>query len=152
MYCDLVQGALQTHPEESITSLARQKQLAYHTLYLFQVLLLDRGTTNGLLAHSDNDVGTLGSLPSAVDSGLLTSWLKKLNTPQDILLKRIIDVLPGHGTGISEINDDTRQALANVVRGFYLQDKRLVSMQAEMDMKWWASLTAKRLSVNHLSS
>ena len=36
-----------------------------HSLF-FQVLTLDRGTTHGLLAHGDNDVGTLGSLPNFV--------------------------------------------------------------------------------------
>ncbi|MCA9545639.1 MAG: coproporphyrinogen III oxidase, partial [Myxococcales bacterium] len=41
----------------------RATQLAYHTLYLFQVLTLDRGTTSGLLVHDQNDVGILGSLP-----------------------------------------------------------------------------------------
>ena len=46
--------------------LHRKKQLAYHTRYFYQVLLLDRGTTAGLLVHDDNDVGTLGSLPGQV--------------------------------------------------------------------------------------
>ena len=33
------------------------QQLAYHTLYLYQVLLMDRGTTAGLLVHDQNDLG-----------------------------------------------------------------------------------------------
>ena len=50
--------------------------------YLFQVLTLDRGTTHGLLAHSENDVGTLGSLPTVVDRQLLQSWMEKVSPPQ----------------------------------------------------------------------
>ena len=38
-----------------ITDADRAAQLAYHTLYLFQVLTLDRGTTSGLLIHDQND-------------------------------------------------------------------------------------------------
>ena len=36
------------------------------------------GTTHGLLAHSDNDVGTLGSLPMRADTNLLESWCEEL--------------------------------------------------------------------------
>jgi len=146
VYCDLVQAALSTHPTESIEPSVQEKQLAYHTLYLFQVLMLDQGTTTGLLAHSDNDVGTLGSLPVRVDSGLLKSWKSKVEPPQDILLQRIIDVLPGSGKGVSEIDTETRRALANVVRAYYKEDMQRVHNQASMDMKWWASLTEKRLA------
>lgn len=146
VYCDLVQAALSTHPTDSIEPSAQEKQLAYHTLYLFQVLMLDQGTTTGLLAHSDNDVGTLGSLPVRVDSGLLKSWKSKVEPPQDILLQRIIDVLPGSGEGVSEIDTETRRALANVVREYYKEDMQRVHNQASMDMKWWASLTEKRLA------
>ena len=65
---DAVAGASAPTEEE------RAAQLAYHTVYLFQVLTLDRGTTSGLLVHGDNDVGILGSLPSRVDRSLLASW------------------------------------------------------------------------------
>lgn len=147
-YSGFVQAALQAHPEGSITSSDRETQMAYHTLYLFQVLMLDRGTTAGLLAHSDNDVGTLGSLPNVVDSGLLTSWLSKVSpdTDHDVLLKRIVDALPGEGQGHSDVNSDTRGALANVVRNYYKEDMKRVSKQASMDMEWWAKLTEKRLA------
>ncbi|MDX8381305.1 MAG: coproporphyrinogen III oxidase, partial [Ghiorsea sp.] len=39
----------------------KANQLAYHTLYFFQVLTLDRGTTTGLLVHNQNDIGIMGS-------------------------------------------------------------------------------------------
>ena len=48
----------------------RQEQLAYHTLYVFQVLTLDRGTTSGILVHDQNDQGILGSLPQRDGSDL----------------------------------------------------------------------------------
>jgi len=41
----------------------KMRQLDYHTLYLFQVLTLDRGTTSGLLVHDQNDIGIMGSIP-----------------------------------------------------------------------------------------
>jgi coproporphyrinogen III oxidase len=73
-YCAIVQEALDTHEESAITAEDRATQLAYHTLYFFQVLTLDRGTTHGVLAHNQNDVGTLGSLPSRIDPELLAAW------------------------------------------------------------------------------
>jgi coproporphyrinogen III oxidase len=144
-YCELVQGALHAHPMESITASDRAKQLAYHTMYLFQVLTLDRGTTHGLLAHNDNDIGTLGSLPSAVDGALLASWKAKLAPPQDLLLQRIIDVLPARDKGVSEITTPTRAALAATVRQYYREDMTRTRKQADMDMKWWAEQTPRRL-------
>jgi coproporphyrinogen III oxidase len=68
----IVGDALRAHMSTSADD--RQRQLAYHTLYLFQVLTLDRGTTSGLLVHDQNDVGILGSLPSQIDRALLASW------------------------------------------------------------------------------
>jgi hypothetical protein len=65
-YVSLVKRAISAHPSTTVTEADQQQQLEYHTLYLFQVLMLDRGTTHGILAHSDNDVGTLGSIPMAV--------------------------------------------------------------------------------------
>jgi coproporphyrinogen III oxidase len=146
IYCDLVQNALQSHSEDSIAPDARSQQLAYHTLYFFQVLMLDHGTTTGLLAHSDNDVGTLGSLPQKVDGQLLTAWMGKLSSPQDMLLKRILDVLPAHGEGVSELTPDIRKALCDVVRSYYKEDMVRTKLQGSMDMQWWASLTANRLA------
>jgi len=92
-YAGLVQKQLDAHPQATITAEDRARQLHYHTLYLFQVLTLDRGTTHGLLAHDENDVGTLGSLPNHVDRALLQSWLPNVPAPQDELLKQVIAIL-----------------------------------------------------------
>ena len=48
----------------------------------------------GLLAHDQNDVGTLGSLPCAVDRALLQSWLASASAPRDELLRRVVEVIP----------------------------------------------------------
>eukprot|EP01043_Picozoa_sp_COSAG02_P036624 COSAG02_NODE_2695_length_8214_cov_12.071842_1_plen_340_part_00 len=73
-YADVAQHALNAHADMTITAEDRARQLVYHTLYFFQVLTLDRGTTHGILAHNQNDVGTLGSLPSRIDPDLLAAW------------------------------------------------------------------------------
>ena len=105
-------------------------QLAYHTLYLFQVLTLDRGTTSGLLVHDQNDVGILGSLPSHVASALLGMWLTKMPTPQEKLLQDIIDCLPGGDENISEINETVKANLAQAVRKHYQTHPKALSLQA----------------------
>ena len=74
-YLEILQSALATYPDAD--DAARAEQLAYHTLYLFQVLTLDRGTTSGLLVHDQNDLGIMGSLPARVDRDLLASWRSK---------------------------------------------------------------------------
>jgi coproporphyrinogen III oxidase len=121
------------------------------------VLTLDRGTTHGLLAHSQNDVGTLASLPGAIDRSLLTEWLQKLeqgsgnvsHKPQDLLLREVLKVFPAAGAegaaGAagpvlgSPVTDESRKALANAVRTHYRAHREAVKMQADMDMKWWAA-------------
>ena len=105
-----------------------QQQLNYHTLYLFQVLTLDRGTTSGLLIHNQNDVGIMGSIPSHVSRHLLQSWLPKMQTPQNELLKAIIDCLP-EGE-VAAVEDDTKQKLADAVRAHYLKHPEAIDMQA----------------------
>ena len=75
-YAEVTQQALDAHADTTITAEDRARQLAYHTLYFFQVLTLDRGTTHGILAHNQNDVGTLGSLPSRIDPELLALWCR----------------------------------------------------------------------------
>ena len=66
---------------------------------IFQVLLMDRGTTAGLLVHDQNDVGILGSLPPQVDKNLLSSWGSRLTAPQDVLLKPFIKRDAPNGRG-----------------------------------------------------
>jgi coproporphyrinogen III oxidase len=103
-------------------------QLAYHTLYLFQVLTLDRGTTSGLLVHNQNDVGILGSLPAQIDKNLLASWQSRMEPPQDKLLDRILSALPR--TGVCTLDDATKQKLADAVRSHYLTHPEALDLQA----------------------
>ena len=65
-YLGLVLNYKQDLPE--VREDEKAQQLAYHTLYFFQVMTLDRGTTAGLLVHDENDEGTLGSF--------LLGWIK----------------------------------------------------------------------------
>lgn len=95
------------------------KQLDYHTLYLFQVLTLDKGTTAGILAHSQNDIGTLGSLPAYINVDLLREWLRLTKDQQQALLQSIIDLFPNQGK--VKIDDITKQAIAETLRAFYLK-------------------------------
>jgi len=103
-------------------------QLAYHTLYFFQVLTLDRGTTTGLLVHDQNDVGIMGSLPAYVDRELLRSWLTRMDSPQDQLLDALIAVLPD--TAPALVDADVKQKLAAVVRAHYKTCPQAIAMQA----------------------
>jgi len=109
---------------------AEQKavQLAYHTLYFFQVLTLDRGTTTGLLVHDQNDVGILGSLPPCVDKNLLGSWRSRMPAPQDRLLDRLLASLPNQGVCI--IDDGIKQQLADAVRSHYETYPAALELQA----------------------
>lgn len=110
----------------------RAAQLAYHTVYLFQVLTLDRGTTSGLLIHDQNDVGILGSLPARVDPGLLRAWLERMPVPQDELLRSIIAALPGEAP--VEVDRARRQALAHAVRDHYRAHPEALALQAAGDV------------------
>lgn len=92
-------------------------QRAYHTVYLFQVLTLDRGTTSGLLIHDQNDVGILGSLPAVVDAALLRSWADHVPQVQASLVHALADALGG---GVeAEVSEARKQAMARVVREHY---------------------------------
>ncbi len=108
---------------------AREAQLAYHTLYLFQVLTLDRGTTSGLLVHDQNDVGILGSLPSHIDRGLLASWRSRVAAPVDRLVDDLLAALPA-GSGKVEVDDPSKRALATAVRTFYRAHPEALELQA----------------------
>jgi len=106
----------------------KAKQLAYHSLYFFQVLTLDRGTTTGLLVHNQNDVGIMGSLPTYVDRDLLQSWVNQMPEPQDKLLQALVDVLPQ--TSPALVDEKVKQKLAQVVRNHYQQHPQAIAMQA----------------------
>ncbi|HKJ83331.1 MAG TPA: coproporphyrinogen III oxidase [Mariprofundaceae bacterium] len=103
-------------------------QLAYHTLYLFQVLTLDRGTTTGLMVHDQNDLGIMGSLPARVDRDLLASWAERMPAPQDELLKGIIEALPEENP--AAVDAATKQRLAAAVRSHYRTHPEAMEMQA----------------------
>lgn len=106
----------------------RALQLAYHTLYLFQVLTLDRGTTSGLLVHSNNDVGVLGSLPSHVDPVLLARWRGAMPAPQEQLLDALIAALsPGCPSPVTE---DAKRRLAQACRRHYQRFPSALELQA----------------------
>jgi len=110
------------------TDAQRLAQLAYHTLYFFQVLTLDRGTTTGLLVHNQNDVGIMGSLPARVDSELLRSWVGRMQSPQDQLLNALIASLPDSSP--VQLEEAVKKDLAAVVRKHYRSHPEAMNMQA----------------------
>ena len=110
----------------SCSSREIQAQLEYHTLYLFQVLTLDRGTTSGLLIHNQNDIGIMGSLPAYVDRDLLLSWAQKVDFPQDRLVTSIVNAINIEGN----INAPAKVKLAGVVRAHYKKYPEALKLQA----------------------
>jgi len=110
----------------------RARQLAYHTLYFFQVLTLDRGTTTGLLVHNQNDVGIMGSLPTFVDRALLSSWIERMQSPQHQLLEALLAVLPD--TSPALVDACVKQKLAAAVRRHYTTFPEAIAMQASGDI------------------
>jgi len=129
-YTDILGDALRRAP--SVTVADEAAQLAYHTLYFFQVLTLDRGTTTGLLVHDQNDIGILGSLPPRVNRTLLASWLDRMQPPQDSLLESLLAALPQDA--ICTVDADTKQRLAQAVRAHYRAHPEALSMQASADI------------------
>jgi len=123
-YVNIITNAFKRRTE--ISQEAKQQQLDYHTLYLFQVLTLDRGTTSGLMIHNQNDVGIMGSLPTFVNRELLHSWSKKVQVPQDKLVKTIVDAIGEKG----EIDVLTKMKLAQAVREHYDVHPEAMAMQA----------------------
>ncbi|NOR54641.1 MAG: coproporphyrinogen III oxidase [Sulfurovum sp.] len=125
-YCDIVASKLDAYPSYSQED--KEEQLAYHTLYLFQVLTLDRGTTSGLLVHDQNDVGIMGSIPSHVNRELLASWVEKMPTPQEKLVLSLLEALPN--VLPTPVDEKTKKALAQAVRTHYKKYPEALSMQA----------------------
>lgn len=125
-YCNLLFCTISKHPKPNVNDY--NKQLAYHTLYLFQVLTLDRGTTSGILVHDQNDIGILGSLPAKINRALLASWQTLMIEPQDLLLKALLSAIPEQSS--CTITDDIKQALALSVRKHYQQYPEAISLQA----------------------
>ena len=123
-YIDIITNAYETRTDLSKKHF--QEQLDYHTLYLFQVLTLDRGTTSGLLIHSQNDVGIMGSLPTLINRDLLASWADKVSAPQNELVKSLVSVINDEGI----IDVRTKERLALAVREHYKKYPEALSMQA----------------------
>ena len=130
-YLSILRGRAQA--AEAVQDEDRRAQLAYHTLYFFQVLTLDRGTTSGLLVHDQNDLGILGSLPGRVDPELLASWRSAMPTIQAPLLDAILSVLPKDGP--AWINDQQKRELARIVRAHYRQHPHALEAQASADRR-----------------
>jgi coproporphyrinogen III oxidase len=123
-YCELLARPL----DGAATDEQRQAQLEYHTVYLFQVLTLDRGTTSGLLIHDQNDEGIMGSLPARVDRARLASWAPLAPAPQGELVLALADTLAEAPS--STVDAATKRALAAVVRSHYRRHPEAIDQQA----------------------
>lgn len=123
-YVDIISNAFETRKTFSVQDI--KKQLDYHTLYLFQVLTLDRGTTSGLLIHNENDVGIMGSLPKFVNKKLLICWIENMEEIQKTLLENIINSIDDNGV----INTQTKEKLAQVMRNHYKNNPDALKYQA----------------------
>lgn len=123
-YIDIITEALKNRC--SFSSKEISMQLKYHTLYLFQVLTLDRGTTSGLLIHNENDLGIMGSLPAYVDKVLLFSWAHNVPAPQDELVKELANAINTEG----RIDNSTKLQLAYIIREHYKKYPEALELQA----------------------
>ncbi len=117
---------IRTRMKEEYTQADKDQQLAYHTLYLFQVLTLDRGTTSGLLVHDENDVGIMGSIPSHVDRDLLLSWKDRSPEVQKGLVEALAACLEDDGA----VEDQQKLALAQTARAFFKSNPEALKVQA----------------------
>ncbi len=125
-YLEILRDAVVDAPPP--TDEDRAAQLRYHTLYLFQVLTLDRGTSSGLLVHADNDLGIMGSLPSHVDRALLASWRDRVSAPYDALVDGLVAALPDASP--SPVTDEAKLGLAQAVRDFFRAHPGALQRQA----------------------
>lgn len=125
-YIAIISAKLATY--KSFSKEKQEEQLAYHTLYLFQVLTLDRGTTSGLLVHDQNDVGIMGSIPSHVNRDILSTWQALMPYPQNELVAALLKALPKETP--TPVDEDTKKALANAVRKHYKKYTEALAMQA----------------------
>lgn len=127
-YVEIINAAIKNRC--SISSKDIAQQLHYHTLYLFQVLTLDRGTTAGLLIHNQNDLGILASLPTYISKDLLLSWVQKLNAPQNELVKELANAVNTEG----KIDDSTKLQFAYILREHYKKYPEALDLQASGDI------------------
>lgn len=126
----LVREAVAAHPV--VAAEDRAQQLAYHTLYAFQVLTLDRGTTSGLLVHDQNDLGILGSLPSRIDRALLQSWVERVPAPQDELVRALVEDCGD--AAVPEVDDAMKLRFCATMRRFYAAHPGALALQAKGDV------------------
>ncbi len=124
VYTQIIENAFKTRQEFSVQDI--KQQIDYHTLYLFQVLTLDRGTTSGLMIHNQNDVGIMGSLPTFINKKLLESWSKEVETPQGELVENLAKEINAQGL----VDEKTKENLAQVVREHYKKYPEALSLQA----------------------
>ena len=125
-YLSILTSASSDYPDYDTE--AKSTQIAYHTLYLFQVLTLDRGTTSGLLVHDQNDLGIMGSLPAEIDFDLLASWKQNVDEPQQDLVQGLADAFTE--SGIVPVTNEAKLRLASTVRDFYRANPGALSLQA----------------------
>ena len=130
-YCEILSKNITqaTNPNNEQLNL----QLDYHTLYFYQVVTLDRGTTSGLLVHDQNDVGVLGSLPAYIDCELLASWLSCTPEPQNKLIENILALFPDED--ICEVTNEIKSKIANVIRNHYKTYPKAITLQATVFSK-----------------
>ncbi|MAB79009.1 MAG: coproporphyrinogen III oxidase [Planctomycetes bacterium] len=129
---DAYVGLLNDALDRAASDAERSAQLSYHTLYLFQVLTLDRGTSAGLLVHDQNDIGILGSLPAHVDRELLAAWEPRMDPPQDELLRRIVEILPDSSP--SPVTIEAKEGFAAAIRVHYRKHPQALKLQAAADI------------------
>ncbi len=127
-YGDILQAKLSAAAAPTPAETAAQR--AYHTVYLFQVLTLDRGTTSGLLVHDQNDLGILGSLPAVVDRALFASWVARVPPPQAELVRALVDAIPTSGA----IGDQEKLAFCKALRAHYVKHPSALALQARGDV------------------
>ncbi|MFT4602911.1 MAG: coproporphyrinogen III oxidase [Arenicella sp.] len=124
-YEEILRATLRTKTDYSDAD--KQSQIDYHTLYLYQVLTLDKGTTAGLLVHSQNDLGVLGSLPSTINCDLLKDWIEKTPAPLNDLVAKLYEVFNSKGN--VEVGDNEKLGFAKVIRDFYVIHSDLLKFQ-----------------------
>ena len=127
-YCLIFEEALKKRLP--ITKEDQKLQQDYHTLYFYQVLTLDRGTTSGLMIHKQNDVGTLGSLPSHVNRELLSSWQDQTEHPQNHLVGKLVEQLSSE---VCEVTEELKERLAGAIRDHYTEFPGGLDKQARGD-------------------
>lgn len=119
---------LEQVPAQSSSLEDLDQQLAYHSVYFFQVLTLDRGTSAGLMVHDQNDLGILASLPARVNPHLLASFRATMPEPQGELLDGLLACI-GSGEE-AEVGDAEKIALAKALREHYGRHPEALKLQA----------------------